>query len=100
MEEKGYREMDLSRATGIPQSTLSRSLRTARRVTKTHHAICKFLAIDLTQMSESKNLQERLVKALLGTWDGSDTHAKALIDLLRAASAISEVGLRGARKIG
>lgn len=96
MAAKGVRQIDLSRETGIPQATLSRSLNMPSRLTKTHRAICKFLCIEI---DDAPNLDARsqLVHALTDTWDGSEAHAKALLSLLQAASKLTVTGARELR---
>ena len=96
MAAKGLRQIDLSRDTGIPQPTLSRALNMPSRLTKTHRAICKFLRIKLDDAPDL-DAKSQLVRALTGTWDGTEAHAKALLSLLQAASKLAVAGTRELR---
>lgn len=83
-------QLALSKAVGIPQSTLSRALSQPVKVTKTHRKICKYFGIPIPQ-DENGSGAESLRKAVLDAWDGTDRHAQALAGLLRAAAHISAV---------
>lgn len=89
MAEHGLTQMELSRLTGIPQPTLSRALRTPRRITNTHRRLCRYANISLKEGAPSPMASERLRQTISEVWDGTDRHADALIRLLRAASAIA-----------
>lgn len=88
MEDAGYSDSSLSRAVGIPQSTLWRALRTPVRTTKTHLKLCKFFGIDLQKDSTNVDARENLMQELLDVWDGSREHAQTLARLLRSAAAL------------
>jgi transcriptional regulator with XRE-family HTH domain len=89
MAEKNLSQLELSRLTGIPQSTLSRALRAPRRLTNTHRRVCKYANISLNQIAPSASASERLRQTIADVWDGTDRHADALVRLLRAASEIT-----------
>lgn len=89
MDEHGLTQMELSRLTGIPQPTLSRALRTPRRITNTHRRLCRYANIPLKEDTPSPMASERLRQTIADVWDGTDRHADALIRLLRAASEMA-----------
>ncbi|MDM0007483.1 helix-turn-helix transcriptional regulator [Variovorax sp. J22G73] len=89
MTESKLTQMDLSRLVGIPQSTLSRALRSPRRITDTHRRLCKYANISLKEDISSLAASERLRQTIADVWDGTDRHADALIRLLRAASDVA-----------
>lgn len=95
LEQRGLSQMELSRLTNVPQSTISRSLSTPVRLTKTHQKLCIFLGIRIDQR-EGASGAEVLRKAAFEVWDGSDSHAHALAALLKAAARVCAV--QGARK--
>lgn len=88
MRDNGYSESSISRATGIPQTTIHRALKHPMRLTKTHITLCKFSGIDLSTASEHQETREELIQELLDIWDGSREHADYLARLLRAAAAL------------
>jgi hypothetical protein len=88
MTENGIRQIDISRGTSIPQPTLSRAFSQAVKVTATHRKICKYLGISLTENTDSPGA-EALHKAVLDAWDGTERHAQALANLVRAAARAS-----------
>ena len=89
MAENKLTQIELSRLTGIPQPTLSRALRTPRRLTETHRRLCKYADIPLKATAPTPIASERLRQTIADVWDGTDRHADALIRLLRAASEIA-----------
>ena len=90
MTENGIKQIDISRETGIPQPTLSRAFSQAVKVTSTHRKICKYLGISLTENTVSPGA-EALHKAVLDAWDGTERHAQALANLVRAAARASAI---------
>jgi len=98
MRDNSYSESSLSRATGVPQSTISRALNKPVRLTKTHRRLCKFAGIDLGAAAGAVEVREDLVQELLDVWDGSREHAQTLARLLRAAATLQAYGAnQGAR---
>ncbi|MGJ3702649.1 helix-turn-helix domain-containing protein [Variovorax sp. AFSI2.2] len=89
MTEHNLTQIELSRRTGIPQPTLSRALRSPRRLTDTHRRLCKYANIPLKVDTPASTASERLQQTIADVWDGTERHADALIRLLRAASEIS-----------
>ncbi|MGJ7567810.1 helix-turn-helix domain-containing protein [Variovorax sp. GB1R11] len=90
MAEKDLRQIDISRELGIPQPTLSRSFSQAVTVTPTHRKICKYLEISITEDVNGAGAQA-LHQAVLDAWDGTERHAQALANLVRAAARASAV---------
>lgn len=89
MTENKLTQIELSRITNIPQSTLSRALRAPRRITDTHRRLCKYANISLKIGTPDSTASEKLRQTIADVWDGTDRHADALIRLLRAASEIA-----------
>lgn len=90
LKRRGLSQMELSRLTNVPQSTISRSLSAPTRLTKTHQKLCIFLGIRIDR-GESASGAEVLRKAAFEVWDGSDSHAHALAALLKAAARVGAV---------
>ncbi len=98
MRDNGYSESALSRLTGIPQSTIHRSLKNPLRLTKTHRTLCKFADIELTSATANLEVREELIQEVLDIWDGSREHAHSLGRLLRAAAALQTHGANQASR--
>jgi predicted XRE-type DNA-binding protein len=90
MAEKNLKQIDISRGAGIPQPTLSRAFSQAVKVTTTHRKICKYLGISITENMDGAGAQA-LHQAVLDAWDGTERHALALANLVRAAARASAV---------
>lgn len=95
LEAQGLTQLALSQMTGIPQSTLSRSLRSPVRLTRTHRKVCTFLEIPILHTARDLAGAETLRQVVMEVWDGTDRHAQALARLLRAASRASEISRLG-----
>ena len=76
---------EIARATGINQSQVYRNLKCRpKRVSKTLIALCKYANISLTLAVPDPSESRILMEALSSVWDGSDTHAHRLAELLFA----------------
>lgn len=89
MVELGETGLGISQKSGIPQSTISRSLRNPKRVTKTHYKLCTFMHIELPSSSTVDSIgRTELHRALDELWDGSAARAQDLTRLLRAVASL------------
>lgn len=88
MEANSISQMDISRLSGLPQSTISRALKSPVRVTKTHREICKTIDIAVDEPIRSRRGQEVLVQAVLKVWDGTTEHAQSIARLLNAGATL------------
>lgn len=85
-------QMELSRKTGIPQSTLSRALDNPVRISETHRKICKFANISLEGADSTVRTQQALIAAVLSVWDGTPEHAQSIARLLSAGAKLEAHG--------
>jgi len=85
-------QMELSRQTGIPQSTLSRALDSPVRISQTHRKICKFANISLEGADSTVRTQQALIEAVLSVWDGTPEHAESIARLLSAGAQLEAHG--------
>jgi hypothetical protein len=83
-----YNEVRFSIEAGVPQSTLHRSLRSPKRLTKTHRKLCKFAGIDIDETLHDARAQEALWRAVRDVWDGTPEHAHAIARLLKAGANV------------
>ncbi|WP_124543252.1 hypothetical protein [Piscinibacter terrae] len=84
----GYSEARFAIESGVPQSTLHRALRSPKRLTKTHHKLCKFAGIEIDEMPPDARAQEVLWRAVRDVWDGTPEHAQAIARLLKAGAHV------------
>lgn len=92
MRENAYSQSRLARETGVPQSTISRALRSPVRLSRTHRQLCKFAGIDLHPVTQRSTGRESLVQAVLDVWDGTDEHARSIVKLIQAAATLEAHG--------
>lgn len=92
MELNAYTQTRLSEDTGIPQSTIARALKNPRRVSKTHHALCKFAKIAPDDQISVGSARDALVQTVLEVWDGSREHAHSIARLLKAGATLEAHG--------
>lgn len=88
MRENGYSQSRLAEQSGVMQSTISRSLRNPKRVTKTHRRLCEILEVHIPSATRPPlKGRHAVVQAALDAWDGTEAQGVALVNLLNAARA-------------
>ena len=85
-------QTEISTETGVSQSQVSRILSGQfRRASKNVLAICRYASLrrERPRSSEASD-RAALTTALLALWDGTPSHAQALIDMLSAIGAAQQ----------
>lgn len=85
-------QAEISAETGVSQSQISRILAGQfRRASKNVEELCRY-ASRRRERPSSDEARDRaaLTAALLALWDGTPSHAQALIDMLSAISAAQQ----------
>jgi transcriptional regulator with XRE-family HTH domain len=85
-------QTEISAETGVSQSQISRILSGQfRRASKNVLAICRYASLRREKPTPSEaSDRAALTKALLTLWDGTPSHARALIDMLSAIGAAQQ----------
>ncbi len=83
LSREGITQKELAKRAGVDQATVSRAARRLpRRRTTAHAKLCKYMQLVAPTVSVPS---EAIGDALRETWDGSDAHAAALAELIRAS---------------
>ena len=84
-EKDGVSQSDIAKAVGIHQSQVCRILSGRfKRCSKNVIKLCKYANINLLQDEVNPRDNERLMEALSFAWDGTEPHAEAIAQVLRA----------------
>lgn len=89
----GITQEDISVATGISQSQVSRVLSgSGKRQSKAFIEICNYVSSKKTGISpELVKQNDELINAIAQVWDGSARQAKALANIIQSLGAICSV---------
>jgi hypothetical protein len=84
--ERGITQEAISAEVSVPQSTVSRFLaRCPRRNSKAFAILCNYaLSNGLNEDRPDPGTSDELMSAMRNTWNGTEEHARALADILRA----------------
>jgi hypothetical protein len=76
----------ISADTGVPQSTVSRFLaRCPRRASRAFNTLCNYaLRKKSVEAKPDPGTSDELMSAMRNIWNGTEEHARALADILRA----------------
>jgi transcriptional regulator with XRE-family HTH domain len=89
METRGENQPQVSKATGVSQSEVSRILAGERRKVTDHvRALCKYAGIDVDADTEISHVQQRLSQAVRGAIGDNAMAAQALTRILEALTPV------------
>lgn len=91
----GISQLEISQATGINQSQISRIFNgDLKRESKAYKAIANFIRMHRKGVTRESVIENReLIDALASVWDGSPDQAVALASVIKALGKLSTPGL-------